>query len=58
MGALNQSDNGRPIFPPAGVWKGHKIRILYYIGRGNFMVLDHKDDRRILHRNQFTFTKK
>jgi hypothetical protein len=57
MSSLERSENGRPIFPSMGVWKGHRIRVLYYIGRGNFMVLDHKDDKRVLHRNQFNFIK-
>lgn len=33
------------------------VRVLYYHGDGYFMVLDRKDERRLLHRDRIIFTK-
>lgn len=41
--------------PTYAIWRGQRVRILYYFRNGLFMVLDRTDNRRLVPRGQLTF---
>jgi hypothetical protein len=43
-------------FPKYGLWRGRRVRILYYVGDGKFRILDRNDDQWTVLRTALTFT--
>jgi len=35
-----------------------RVRVLEYVGNGRFVVLDNTDEKRLVHRDRLTFTKR
>lgn len=45
-------------YPPYGIFRGKRIKILYYEGDGKFRILESDDTQRTLRKSQFTFVKR
>lgn len=51
--------SGDPLgnIPRYAVFRGRRLRVLQYLGDDRFELLDRGDERRRLHRSQFTFVR-
>jgi hypothetical protein len=43
--------------PSYCIYRDKRARVLYYWSKDLFMILDHKDDNRLVHRNEIRFIK-
>lgn len=43
--------------PRAAIWHLAKVRVLDYLGRGKWLILDTRDQQRVVGQESLTFTK-
>lgn len=46
-----------PVIPRYAIYLKRRMRVLYYYGNNQFMLLDTDDAKRLVHRNKLTFVK-
>lgn len=55
MSDLSPQFDAAPKYPTHAIYNGKKARVDYYHGNGRFMLIDHQDERRLVHRDRLRF---